>query len=69
MEDAEQFDGLFMTILQKGQGIQNFFDSFYGFLYRKSDFFADKGISNYYKVTILVLILKYYFKSSLTDFL
>ena len=28
MEDHEQFDGLYMTILQKGQGINNFFDSF-----------------------------------------
>jgi hypothetical protein len=44
MEDPEQFDGLYMTILQKGQGINNFFDSFYGFLYRKTDFFADKGM-------------------------
>jgi hypothetical protein len=42
MEDTEQFDGLFMTALQKGQGIQNFFDSFFGFLYRKTDFYADK---------------------------
>ncbi len=46
MDDLEQFDGLYMTILQKGQGINNFFDSFYGFLYRKTDFFADKGRIN-----------------------
>jgi flagellar biosynthesis GTPase FlhF len=45
MEDPEQFDGLFMTALQKGQGIQNFFDSFFGFLYRKTDFFEDKNRS------------------------
>lgn len=45
MEDQEQFDGLCMTILQKGQGINNFFDAFFGFLYRKTDFFADKAKS------------------------
>ena len=51
MNDPEQFDGLYMTVLQKGQGIENFFDSFYGFLYRKTDFFADKGIKyNIYQI-------------------
>jgi hypothetical protein len=43
MDDPEQFDGMLMTVLQKGQGITNFFDSFFGFLYRKTDFFADKS--------------------------
>lgn len=43
MEDSEQFDGLYMTILQKGQGIQNFFDSLFSFMYRKTDYFADES--------------------------
>ena len=43
MDDPEQFDGLYMQILQKGQGINNFFDSMFGFFYRKSDFFADQS--------------------------
>jgi len=43
MENLEQFDGLFMTALQKAEGINNFFDSLFGFLYRKSDFFSSQG--------------------------
>jgi hypothetical protein len=43
MEDSEQFDGLYMTILQKGQGINNFFESLFSFMYRKTDFFADES--------------------------
>ncbi len=43
MSNLEQFDGLFMTALQQGGGITSFLDSFYGFLYRKTDFFADAG--------------------------
>lgn len=42
-DDQEQFDGLYMTILQKGGGIEKFFDSMYGFFYRKTDFFADES--------------------------
>jgi len=30
-----------MTVLQKSQGIDNFFFNMFGFLYRKSDYFAD----------------------------
>jgi len=41
MEDIDQFDGLFMTVMQKSGGINNFFESMFGFLYRKSDYFAD----------------------------
>jgi hypothetical protein len=43
MEDSDQFDGLYMTILQKGQGIQNFFDSLFSFMSRKTDYFADES--------------------------
>jgi hypothetical protein len=45
MEDPEQFDGLLMTVLQKGSGINNFFDSVYGFLQRKTYFFANQAES------------------------
>lgn len=47
MEDLEQFDGILMTVLQKGQGISNFLDSVFGFLQRKTDFFADPSIYLY----------------------
>jgi len=30
-----------MTVMQKGQGIDNFFLNMFGFLYRKSDYFSD----------------------------
>jgi len=43
MDDSDQLDGLFMTALQKSQGIGGFFDNMFGFLYRKSDYFADTG--------------------------
>merc|ERR1711934_907047 len=45
MEGADQLDGLFMTAMQKSQGIDNFFDSVFGFLLRKSDFFSNKESS------------------------
>jgi len=48
MENSEQLDGLYMTAMQKCQGIDNFFDSVFGFLSRKSDFFTNKGIFNKY---------------------
>jgi hypothetical protein len=41
MENQEQFDGLFMTVLQRSEGINNFFDNFFNFLYRKTDFFTN----------------------------
>ncbi len=45
MSNLEQFDGLFMTALQQGEGFTNFLDSFFGFLYRKTDFYADASKS------------------------
>jgi hypothetical protein len=48
MESEEQFDGLLMTIIQKAGGIQKYFDAVYGFLYRKTDFFADATRSKSY---------------------
>lgn len=41
MSTQDQFDGLFMTALQQGGGFTNFLDSFFGFLFRKTDFYAD----------------------------
>lgn len=39
MED-EKFDGILMSVVQQSQGINGFFDVFFGFLRRKTDFFA-----------------------------
>jgi flagellar biosynthesis GTPase FlhF len=39
--NLEYLDGLYMTAMQKSEGINNLFDSFFGFLLRKSDFYAD----------------------------
>lgn len=41
-EDLEQFDGILMTVIQKGGGIAPFFDSVFGFLQRKTDFFGNQ---------------------------
>lgn len=45
MADEERFDGIFMNIVQQASGIDNFFDSLFGFMRRKTDFFtnADSG--------------------------
>ena len=48
MENPEQFDGILMTVIQKSGGIQNYFDSVFGFLFRKSDFFANPQESRKY---------------------
>jgi len=39
--NLEYLDGLFMTAMQKAEGINNLFDAFFGFLERKSDFYGD----------------------------
>ena len=60
MDAPEQFDGLLMTIIQKAGGIQNYFDAVYGFLYRKTDFFADEARSkNFVDVGYNVWLNKY----------
>ena len=60
MDAPEQFDGLLMTIIQKAGGIQNYFDAVYGFLYRKTDFFADEARSkNFVDVGYNVWLKKY----------
>lgn len=38
--ENNQFDGLFLTALQQAKGIDNFFDSLFGCLLRKTDFFT-----------------------------
>lgn len=38
----DRFDGLFMTVVQQGQGIDSFLDSFFGFLRRRTDFYKDE---------------------------
>ena len=32
MENPDQFDGILMTVIQKSGGIQNYFDSVFGFI-------------------------------------
>ena len=39
MSQEEMFDGLYMNVAQRAQGIDGIFDSFFGFLQRKTDFF------------------------------
>ena len=42
----EQFDGLFINVLQNAKGIDNFFDCMFSFFRRKTDFFANTGNLN-----------------------
>ena len=51
----EQFDGLFLNILQQAKGIDNFFECLFSCLRRKSDFFT-QGIG--------LLNLRHFSKSS-----
>ena len=39
MSQEEMFDGLYMNVAQRAQGIDGIFDSFFGFLQRTTDFF------------------------------
>jgi len=41
MADEERFDGIFMNIVQQASGIDNFFDSLFGFMQRKTDFYTN----------------------------
>jgi hypothetical protein len=38
----ERFDGLFMNAVQQAQGIENFFDSLFGFMRRKTDLYTQE---------------------------
>jgi len=37
----DQFDGLFMTVVQQSQGIDGLLNNFFGFMRRKTDFFSN----------------------------
>mmetsp|Transcript_26469 Transcript_26469/g.88693 ORF Transcript_26469/g.88693 Transcript_26469/m.88693 type:complete len:318 (-) Transcript_26469:184-1137(-) len=41
--DDGKFDGLYMTVAQQAGGIDPLFDSFFGFLRRKTDYFSGAG--------------------------
>jgi hypothetical protein len=41
----ERFDGLFMSAIQQAQGIENFYDSMFSFMRRKTDFFSSEESS------------------------
>ena len=41
----ERFDGLFMSAIQQAQGIENFYDSMFSFMRRKTDFFSNETSS------------------------
>lgn len=48
----ERFDGLFMNVAQQAGSIDNIFDSFFGFMLRKTDFFV--GVDDKSKAKTLV---------------
>jgi hypothetical protein len=52
MEDnpETQFDGLLMTLIQQGGGIANFFDAIFGFLQRKTDYFANDSKHHFFLI-------------------
>lgn len=41
-EEQTKYDGILLTIVQQAGGIDGFFDSVFGFLRRKTDFFTDQ---------------------------
>ena len=57
MEDnpETQFDGLLMTLIQQGGGIANFFDAIFGFLQRKTDYFANDSKHLFFLIYSLLL--------------
>jgi len=40
MSDGEEFDGMFMQVAERRRGIEPLFDSFFGFLRRRTDYFT-----------------------------
>merc|ERR1712072_1602040 len=44
MSGNEKYDNMFMHMAQEVHGIDNLFDTFFGFLFRKTDFFT--GVSH-----------------------
>lgn len=51
--DDERFDGMYMNLAQQVGGIDNLLDSFFGFLRRKTDFFAGAVSDNAPKETVV----------------
>jgi hypothetical protein len=43
-EDESRFDGILMTIVQQTGGIDGFFESVFGFLRRKTDFYSNQSM-------------------------
>lgn len=41
--DDDRWDGMYLSLAQQNQGIENLLESFFGFLRRKTDFFT--GVS------------------------
>lgn len=48
----DKFDGLFMTVTQQAGGIDPLFESFFGFLRRKTDFYSGAGDANRAETTM-----------------
>lgn len=42
MDEENKFDGILMTIIQQKGNINGFFDTVFGFLRRRTDFFANQ---------------------------
>ena len=42
MTEEEKFDGILMTIIQQKGNINGFFDTVFGYLRRRTDFFANQ---------------------------
>ena len=45
MSSDERFDGLFMNAVQQSQGIDNFYNNLFGFMRRRTDFYAAEEMS------------------------
>jgi len=45
MSQEERFDGVFMSVVQQAQGIENFFEALFGFMRRKTDLFTQEDVS------------------------
>jgi len=55
----DKFDGLYMTVAQQAGGIDPLFDSFFGFLRRKTDFFTGAGDGSKAEATMTAAFAKH----------
>ena len=60
MADSERFDGLYLTLAQQAGSIENIFESFFGFLHRKTDFYVGAGSKKETFTKIETAFEKYY---------